>query len=119
MQPKCFADFLKLPQARLSVFKKIRVPDVRMRRSALLSRPHPLSFRRALQKPDGDQKHRSRHHGKFLEPETGRLLTEDNARRLREGLFGQDVSRAAIEEPYGTELDAQFFPLSVLLKTPR
>jgi pimeloyl-ACP methyl ester carboxylesterase len=64
----------------------------------VLSRPHPLSFRRALEKPDGDQKHRSRHHGKFLAPETGRLLTEDNARRLREGLFGQDVSKAAIEE---------------------
>ncbi len=64
----------------------------------VLSRPHPLSFRRALQKPDGDQKHRSRHHGKFLEPETGRLLIEDNARRLREGLFGQDVSLAAIED---------------------
>jgi pimeloyl-ACP methyl ester carboxylesterase len=64
----------------------------------VLSRPHPLSFRRALQDPAGDQKHRSRHHGKFLEPETARLLTEDNARRLREGLFGQDVSRAAIEE---------------------
>jgi len=65
---------------------------------SVLSRPHPLSFRRALQKPDGDQKHRSRHHGKFLEPETGPLLIEDNARRLRAGLFGQDVSRAAIEE---------------------
>ncbi len=57
-----------------------------------------LSFRRALQQPDGDQKHRSRHHGKFLEPATGPLLIEDNARRLREGLFGQDVSRAAIAE---------------------
>jgi pimeloyl-ACP methyl ester carboxylesterase len=64
----------------------------------VLSRPHPSSFRRALQKPDGDQKHRSRHHGKFLDADTGRLLIEDNARRLREGLFGQDVSRAAIED---------------------
>ena len=64
----------------------------------VLSRPHPLSFRRALAKPDGDQKHRSRHHGKFLDADTGRLLIEDNARRLREGLFGQDVSRAAIED---------------------
>ena len=64
----------------------------------VLSRPHPLSFRRALQKPDGDQKHRSRHHGKFLDADTGRLLIEDNARRLREGLFGQDVSRGAIED---------------------
>ena len=64
----------------------------------VLSRPHPLSFRRALAKPDGDQKHRSRHHGKFLDADTGRLLVEDNARRLREGLFGQDVSRGAIED---------------------
>jgi len=64
----------------------------------VLSRPHPLSFRRALQKPDGDQKHRSRHHGKFLDADTGRLLLEDNARRLREGLFGQDVSLGAIED---------------------
>jgi pimeloyl-ACP methyl ester carboxylesterase len=64
----------------------------------VLSRPHPSSFRRALQRPDGDQKHRSRHHGKFLDAATGRLLIEDDARRLREGLFGQDVSRAAIED---------------------
>src|SRR5215471_586622 len=64
----------------------------------VLSRPHPLSFRRALQKVDGDQKHRSRHHSKFLDADTGRLLIEDNARRLREGLFGQDVSRGAIED---------------------
>ena len=66
---------------------------------SVLSRPHPLSFRRALQDPGGDQKNRSRHHTKFLEPETGRLLIEDNARRLREGLFGQDVSKAAIADP--------------------
>lgn len=64
----------------------------------ILSRPHPKSFRRALLKEGGDQKHRSRHHGKFLEADTGRLLLEDNARRLRAGLFGQDVSKAAIED---------------------
>jgi pimeloyl-ACP methyl ester carboxylesterase len=64
----------------------------------VLSRPHPQSFRRALANPNGEQKHRSRHHSKFLEPETGALLIEDNARRLREGLFGQDVSTAAIED---------------------
>lgn len=64
----------------------------------VLSRPHPLSFRRALQDPNGDQKHRSRHHTRFLEPETGPLLIEDNARRLREGLFGQNVEQAAIDE---------------------
>ncbi|MBN9086662.1 MAG: alpha/beta hydrolase [Reyranella sp.] len=65
---------------------------------SVLSRPHPLSFRRALADPNGDQKHRSRHHFRFLEPETGPMLIEDNARRLREGLFGQNVEQAAIEE---------------------
>jgi pimeloyl-ACP methyl ester carboxylesterase len=64
----------------------------------VLSRPHPLSFRRALQDPNGDQKHRSRHHTRFLEPETGPLLIEDDARRLREGLFGQNVDEAAIAD---------------------
>ena len=64
----------------------------------VLSRPHPLSFRCALQDPNGDQKHRSRHHTRFLEPETGPMLIEDNARRLREGLFGQNVGHAAIDD---------------------
>jgi pimeloyl-ACP methyl ester carboxylesterase len=64
----------------------------------ILSRPHPKSFRRALLKEDGDQKHRSRHHRAFLEPETGQLLLKDNARRLRDGLFGQGVPEAALEE---------------------
>jgi pimeloyl-ACP methyl ester carboxylesterase len=65
---------------------------------SVLSRPHPLSFRRALANPNGDQKHRSRHHSRFLEPATGPMLIADNARRLREGLFGQNVEQAAIEE---------------------
>src|SRR5205085_2047666 len=64
----------------------------------ILSRPHPMSFRRALLKEDGDQKHRSRHHRAFLEPETGKMLLADNARRLRDGLFGQGVPEAALEE---------------------
>jgi pimeloyl-ACP methyl ester carboxylesterase len=64
----------------------------------ILSRPHPKSFRRALLKEDGDQKHRSRHHRAFLDPATGGLLLADNARRLRAGLFGQDVPAAALEE---------------------
>ena len=63
----------------------------------ILSRPHPASFRRALAKEDGDQKHRSRHHRAFLDPETGRLLLADNAKRLRDGLFGQGVPAAALE----------------------
>jgi pimeloyl-ACP methyl ester carboxylesterase len=64
----------------------------------VLSRPHPQSFRRALLREDGDQKHRSRHHRAFLDSETGKLLLADNARRLREGLFGQGVPEAALEE---------------------
>jgi pimeloyl-ACP methyl ester carboxylesterase len=56
----------------------------------VLSRPHPLSFRRALQ-DDPDQKNRSRHHGKFLEPGTADLLLADDAKRMREGLFGQSA----------------------------
>ena len=64
----------------------------------ILSRPHPSSFRRELLKEDGDQKHRSRHHRKFLEPETGPMLLEENARRLRRNLATQGVPDAAIEE---------------------
>ena len=64
----------------------------------ILSRPHPSSFRRALLKEDGDQKHRSRHHRAFLEPETGKMLLAENARRLRDGLFGQGVPAAALGE---------------------
>jgi pimeloyl-ACP methyl ester carboxylesterase len=56
----------------------------------ILSRPHPLSFRRALQE-DPDQKNRSRHHGKFLEADTADKLLADDARRMREGLFGQSA----------------------------
>jgi pimeloyl-ACP methyl ester carboxylesterase len=64
----------------------------------ILSRPHPSSFRRALLKEDGDQKHRSRHHRAFLDADTGKLLLADNARRLRDGLFGQGVPSAALED---------------------
>jgi pimeloyl-ACP methyl ester carboxylesterase len=72
-------------------------PD-RLASLTILSRPHPQSFRRALLKEDGDQKHRSRHHRAFLDPETGNMLLADNARRLREGLFGQGVAAEALEE---------------------
>ncbi|WP_421994137.1 alpha/beta fold hydrolase [Reyranella sp.] len=64
----------------------------------ILSRPHPKSFRRALEKPDGDQKHRSRHHRAFLDAGTGGLLLQDDARRLREGMFGQGVPPEAMAE---------------------
>ena len=68
-------------------------PD-RLASLTILSRPHPLSFRRALQE-DPDQKHRSRHHGKFLEPDTADKLLADNAKAMRDGLFGQSRESAA------------------------
>src|ERR671913_46453 len=64
----------------------------------IMSRPHPKSFQRALAKEDGDQKNRSKHHRAFLDAGTGRMLLEDNARRLRTGLFGQGVPAAAMDE---------------------
>jgi pimeloyl-ACP methyl ester carboxylesterase len=64
----------------------------------IMSRPHPKSFQRALAKEDGDQKNRSKHHRAFLDAGTGRMLLEDNARRLRAGLFGQGVPAAAMDE---------------------
>ena len=64
----------------------------------ILSRPHPSSFKRALQMPDGEQKKRSGHHRAFLEADTGPKLLADNAKRLRDGLFGQGVPPAALEE---------------------
>jgi len=67
----------------------------------VMSRPHPSSFRRALASEDGDQRHRSRHHRAFLDAKTGEMLLADNARRLREGLFGQGVPRAMLEEHLG------------------
>ena len=72
-------------------------PD-RLASLTILSRPHPQSFRQALLNESGDQKHRSRHHRAFLEPETGKLLLADDAKRLRDGLFGQGVPSEALED---------------------
>jgi len=72
-------------------------PD-RLASLTVLSRPHPKSFRRALLKEDGDQKHRSRHHRAFLDAETGKMLLADNARRLRDGMFGQGVPAEAMDQ---------------------
>jgi pimeloyl-ACP methyl ester carboxylesterase len=63
----------------------------------VLSRPHPNAFNRALQVPDGDQAHRSRHHWAFLEPDAADRLLADNARLLRERLAANGVPAAAIE----------------------
>ena len=62
----------------------------------ILSRPHPMSFMRALAN-DADQAHRSRHHTAFLDPGAGAELLADDARWLRSRLSGQGVPPAAIE----------------------
>jgi pimeloyl-ACP methyl ester carboxylesterase len=64
----------------------------------VLSRPHPNSFNRALQMPDGDQARRSRHHKAFLEPDAADVVLADDARWLRERLAAEGVPAAAIEQ---------------------
>src|SRR5258707_14976660 len=59
-----------------------RFPE-RLASLTVLSRPHPNAFNRALQMPDGDQAHRSRHHKAFLEPDAADIALADNARWLR------------------------------------
>ncbi len=74
-----------------------RYPD-RLASLTVLSRPHPASFARALQAPDSDQKHRSRHHRAFLDPATAQLLLEEDARRLRRNLHEAGVPEAAVAD---------------------
>jgi pimeloyl-ACP methyl ester carboxylesterase len=62
----------------------------------VLSRPHPAAFRAALEQPDGDQQHRSRHHRAFLDGDTARLLLDDDAARLRRMLRDGGVPEATI-----------------------
>jgi pimeloyl-ACP methyl ester carboxylesterase len=64
----------------------------------VLSRPHPNAFNRALQMPDGDQAHRSRHHKAFLEPDAADVVLADDARWLRERLAAAGVPAATIEK---------------------
>jgi len=77
-----------------------RTPD-RLASLAVLSRPHPNAFNRALAMPDGDQAHRSRHHRAFLEPGAADVVLADDARWLRERLAAAGVPAAAIEEHLG------------------
>src|SRR6202790_557655 len=62
-----------------------RYPE-RLASLTVLSRPHPNAFNRALQMPDGDQAHRSRHHKAFLEPDAADVVLADDAKSLRERL---------------------------------
>jgi pimeloyl-ACP methyl ester carboxylesterase len=65
---------------------------------AVLSRPHPNAFNRALQMPDGEQAQRSRHHKAFLEPDAADVVLADNAKWLRDRLAANGVPAAAIEQ---------------------
>jgi pimeloyl-ACP methyl ester carboxylesterase len=74
-----------------------RYPE-RLASLTVLSRPHPNAFNRALQMPDGDQAHRSRHHKAFLEPDAADVVLADNAKWLRERLAANGVPAAAIAQ---------------------
>src|SRR4051794_21986366 len=64
----------------------------------ILSRPHPNAFNRALALPDGDQKHRSRHHREFLQPDAASVVLADNAAWLRVRWAAAGVPHAAQEK---------------------
>jgi pimeloyl-ACP methyl ester carboxylesterase len=64
----------------------------------VLSRPHPNAFNRALEMPDGDQAHRSRHHTAVLELDAADKLLADDAKWLRKVLAAAGVPDVAIEQ---------------------
>src|SRR5882757_2416773 len=77
-----------------------RLPQ-RLASLTVLSRPHPNAFNRALQLPDGEQAHRSRHHKAFLEPGAADVVLADDSKWLRERLAAAGVPAAAIEQHLG------------------
>jgi len=68
----------------------------RVRSLAVLSRPHPAAFARAMAS-DSAQSERSKHHRAFQDPKTADLLLEAGARRLRGMLRAQGVPDADID----------------------
>lgn len=64
----------------------------------MLSRPHPQAFNAALALPDGEQKRRSGHHQRFLDPGAGPANLADDAKWLRTRLRANGVPAAAIEK---------------------
>jgi pimeloyl-ACP methyl ester carboxylesterase len=72
-------------------------PD-RIASLTILSRPHPLAFNRALALPDGEQKRRSAHHTRFLDPAAGPDNLADDAKWLRTRLAANGVPQEKIEQ---------------------
>jgi pimeloyl-ACP methyl ester carboxylesterase len=72
-------------------------PD-RLASLTILSRPHPNAFNRALEMPDGDQKHRSRHHRAFLEPDAASVVLANDAEWLRVRWKANGMPSAAQEK---------------------
>jgi pimeloyl-ACP methyl ester carboxylesterase len=62
---------------------------------AVLSRPHPAAFARAM-KADSAQAERSRHHRAFQDDNAAKDLLADNAKRLRDTLRHQGVPEADV-----------------------
>jgi pimeloyl-ACP methyl ester carboxylesterase len=73
-----------------------RYPE-RLASLTMLSRPHPRAFLRALAMADGEQKRRSGHHTRFLDPQAGPDNLADDAKWLRTRLKANGVPQAAIE----------------------
>jgi pimeloyl-ACP methyl ester carboxylesterase len=74
-----------------------RFPE-RLASLTILSRPHPNAFNRALALPDGEQKHRSRHHRQFLEPGAAAVVLANDAEWLRVRWDAAGVPKAAQEK---------------------
>jgi pimeloyl-ACP methyl ester carboxylesterase len=64
----------------------------------ILSRPHPNAFNRALALPDGEQKHRSRHHRAFLEPDAASVVLANDCEWLRVRWTAAGMPQAAQEK---------------------
>jgi len=64
---------------------------------AMLSRPHPTSFARAM-KDDPEQPHRSLHHHELLDADAGPRLLAENGKWVRDRLARNGVPQLAIHK---------------------